>query len=1093
MNLAGKPPYIKQEIEAVRRVKSKPPLCYSCGGLYSHEHRCPAKGKTWTKFHKPNHFANVCRSKNLHEVETAEDDEGEEFRIETIDSLSVRAPEKPFVVIRLTQYNTDIKFKIYTGAEVNVLPTADFLNLKEASPRLTQTKKILTSYSGGQLKRPLNHVFYVVETDKGPIPSRQTSEKLNLIKFLMSISPEIPAAHQQRRIEVDRLLEEFSDVFDGIRQLPGTSHIQLKEGAVTTVQRPKLVPFTLQPKLKKELERPEALGVIEKTTKPTEWVNSIVLVKKGDGSLRICLDPVDINRWIKRPHHPVPLFKDIAAKFEGARKFFKVDARSGYWSMVLDDESSELTTFNTVFGRYCWKRYPFGLVSAQDDYQKKMEEALEGIEIGLVIDDIAGMGDTDEEHDRKLAEILLRAKEKGVKLNGDKCIFDATSIPYFGHILTEEGVKPDPNKTRAIRDMPAPKSKEELHKLLGMYNYLSRYIPNFSTSNQPLRDLMKAKVWKWDGIHEATRKTIQDSICKNLAYFSQHAKLTEVVTDTSQHGVGTQLLMDGATVAFASRSLSETERQYSQMEKELLAITFACKQFHQYLFGRKVYVSTDHKPLEAILSKAINRAPPILQRMMLAIKPYDLTFHYRPGKEIPVADTLSRLYQSQKRGMEHIRKVSLQDEELNILMQIIENGWPENRKDAPVSTTPYRNYRDELVVNNGLILEGERGCHSKSTEYLYGRKFTVVSDHKPLQVVLNRPISKSSPGLQRMLLRIQPYDPIIAFRPGKEILVADVLSRLNLPKEDKKMEKEIESYLHEVETAEDDEREEFRFEAIDSLSAEAPEKAFVAIRLTQYNTDIKFKIDTGAEVNVLPTADFLYLKAASPRLTKTKNILTSYSGGQLKVVGTVNLILQYKKQRPQNHVFYVVETDKGPIPSRQTSEKLNLIKFLVSISPEIPAAPRQRCIEVDRLLEEFSEVFDGIGRLPGTSHIHLKEGAVATGDGSLRICLDPVDLNRWIKRPHHPVPLFEDIAAKLEGAWKFLKVDAKSGYWSMVLDVELSEFPKFNTVFGRYRWKRYPFGLISTQDEYQKNMEEVLEGIDIGLIIDDIAGMGATD
>ncbi|KAK2710846.1 hypothetical protein QYM36_012138 [Artemia franciscana] len=280
--------------------------------------------------------------------------------------------------------------------------------------------------------------------------------------------------------------------------------------------------------------------------------------------------------------------------------------------------------------------------------------------------------------------------------------------------------------------MSAPKSKEELHTLLGMYKYLSRYIPNLSTSNQPLRDLMKAKVWRWDGIHEATRNTIQDSICKNLAYFSQHAKLTEVVTDTSQHGVGTQLLMDGAIVAFASRSLSETVKRYSQIEKELLAITFACKHFHQYLFGRKVYVTTDHKPLEANFSKAINRAPPRLQRMMLAIQPYDLTCHYRPGKEIPVADTLSRLYlpdvdkeaESEgelaihtffkqipitKKRMEHIRQESLHDEELSIFMQIKENGWPENRKDALVSTTPYWNYRDELVVNNGLFFQKGKG------------------------------------------------------------------------------------------------------------------------------------------------------------------------------------------------------------------------------------------------------------------------------------------------------------------------------------------------------------------------------------------------
>ena len=110
------------------------------------------------------------------------------------------------------------------------------------------------------------------------------------------------------------------------------------------------MPFALHPKFKQELERQEALGVIEKTNQPTEWVNSIVLIKKGDGSPRICLDPVNLNHWIKRSHHPVPLFKDIAVKCEVAWKFFKVDPRSGYWSMVLDEVSSELTTFNTVFG-----------------------------------------------------------------------------------------------------------------------------------------------------------------------------------------------------------------------------------------------------------------------------------------------------------------------------------------------------------------------------------------------------------------------------------------------------------------------------------------------------------------------------------------------------------------------------------------------------------------------------------------------------------------------------------------------------------------------------------------------------------------------
>ncbi|KAK2727842.1 hypothetical protein QYM36_008354 [Artemia franciscana] len=273
-----------------------------------------------------------------------------------------------------------------------------------------------------------------------------------------------------------------------------------------------------------------------------------------------------------------------------------------------------------------------------------MEEVFTELDIGLIVDDIAGIGCSDAEHDAKLRAVLQAARDKGVRFNKEKCVFDTTAITYFGHRLTTSSIVPDPEKTQALENMPAPQNQVELQTLLGMYNYLSRYIPNLATLNKPLRDLSKQQKFEWNTSHEEAKRGIQNAISKNLSYFDPEAKEIEVITDASQHGLGAQLSTDRATVAFASCSLSETEQRYSQMEKEMLTITFACKRFHQYLFGRTICVTTDHKPLESIFGKSIQRAPPRLQQMMLAIQPYDIKLRYKPGKTIPVADTLSCLH-----------------------------------------------------------------------------------------------------------------------------------------------------------------------------------------------------------------------------------------------------------------------------------------------------------------------------------------------------------------------------------------------------------------------------------------------------------------
>jgi hypothetical protein len=189
----------------------------------------------------------------------------------------------------------------------------------------------------------------------------------------------------------------------------------------------------------------EADGVIEKVDQPTEWVNSVVVVEKPNSNkLRICLDPRPLNEAIQREHYKTPTIEEITTRVAGATVFSKLDANHGYWQVALDNESQLLTTFNTEFGRYCYKRMPFGIKSAKEVFQKRMSQSfgdLEGVETD--VDDILVWGTTTEEHDQRLKKTLQRCEEINLTLNQSKCEFGSTEVVYIGHKLTAQGVKPD--------------------------------------------------------------------------------------------------------------------------------------------------------------------------------------------------------------------------------------------------------------------------------------------------------------------------------------------------------------------------------------------------------------------------------------------------------------------------------------------------------------------------------------------------------------------------------------------------------------------------------------------------------------------------
>jgi hypothetical protein len=211
------------------------------------------------------------------------------------------------------------------------------------------------------------------------------------------------------------------------------------------------------PKIKEEITRMEKCGVIKKITKHTDWCSSIVYSTKKDGSIRVCLDPRHLNNAIKRCPHKTLTVEETNPLFAGSKVFSKLDAKCGYWSVPLEEKSQLLTTFRTPFGRYCFKRLPFGLNISQDIFQQRIDEILEGLEgcIGIA-DDICVFGRTEEEHDRRLVALMERAKDRGLVFNSAKCSIKQKSISFFGNTYSAEGISPDPAKSRTSSRCRAP-------------------------------------------------------------------------------------------------------------------------------------------------------------------------------------------------------------------------------------------------------------------------------------------------------------------------------------------------------------------------------------------------------------------------------------------------------------------------------------------------------------------------------------------------------------------------------------------------------------------------------------------------------------
>ncbi|VDH97221.1 Hypothetical predicted protein [Mytilus galloprovincialis] len=514
----------------------------------------------------------------------------------------------------------------------------------------------------------------------------------------------------------ETVMKEYADIFEGTGKLQGKYHLELDNTANPVVHPPRKVPVAIKEKLKSELERLTKLEIIKPVSTPTPWVSSLVTVVKPD-KLRICIDPKHLNQQLKRSHYPLPTIDDLLPELSRAKVFSVVDAKNGFWHVELDEESSLLTTFNTPFGRYRWLRMPFGLSSAPEEYQRRQDQTVEGLPgVRSIVDDILiyGEGDTEEEaiddHDRKFRALMERCRERNLKLNKEKFKLKLKEVRFIGHLVTSEGLKPDPEKIRAVMDMPKPTDVSGL--------------------------TLKDSEFCWIENHDKALEEIKRLVTAEpvLKYYDPKLQLT-VQSDASQTGLGAAVMQEDRPVAYASRALTDTETRYAQIEKELLSVIFGLEKFHSYTYGRTVNVISDHKPLESIMKKPLHAAPKRLQRMLLRLQKYDIILQYRPGKESTVADTLSREYLKETSDtsnttdeiesinmidelpiseeriselQEHTRK----DQQMQELKEVIQEGWPSNKWNVPSNVSIYFDIRDELTLQNGLFIQRRESYYS---------------------------------------------------------------------------------------------------------------------------------------------------------------------------------------------------------------------------------------------------------------------------------------------------------------------------------------------------------------------------------------------
>ncbi|KAL7301787.1 hypothetical protein TKK_0005775 [Trichogramma kaykai] len=724
-------------INDVQRCPARDAKCFTCG-MQGHFALCCKTSSFKRKLNDSSKF-NPKRSRNRVNCLEIEEEEGSDKEdVRKIDCFQVKYCQDKVNevfsdgVIECLIGGVRIRLLIDSGSDANVIKASDFEHLmtKKAimwdivdevsdvlkpyasTKPLSVLKKFSSTINVPQRKEVITN-FHVVSDGDISIVGKKTAKNLQILKL---------------GLDVNRIQD--MSIFPTIK---GVTVKLTIDPHVKPVQQPvRWIPIAVEKLVEDKLDLALKRGIIEKVKGPSAWISPMVIVFKPNGDLRICIDMRRANQAIIRENYPIPTFESIMTRLRDAKFFSRIDLTDAYHQLQLDEESRHITTFITHKGLYRYTRLMFGVNSAVEIFQKTLEVILSPCKNCFnFLDDIIVFGSDEKEHDMCLDRVLLVLDQCGATRNEAKCLYKVKELKFLGHTLSDRGIDVDRKKIETILNFRMPVTKEELRSFLGLITYVGKFLPDLGTETDFLRNLVKKETpFVWTEQHAKCFEKLKENLVNlpTLSYFHP-AKRTRLVADASPVALGAVLLQFNEenypqVISFASKSLSDVERRYSQTEKESLTLVWAVERFYLYLAGLRFELETDHKPLEAIF-RPTSKPPARIERWLLRLQAFDFKVIYRPGK-CNIADPLSRLCKIQE-------EKSFDAENEAHILRIIEYNVPkaitlneiiqESKMDSEITDAiskidsncwltrdenVYYPYRMELSKLSSLLLRGNR-------------------------------------------------------------------------------------------------------------------------------------------------------------------------------------------------------------------------------------------------------------------------------------------------------------------------------------------------------------------------------------------------
>ncbi|XP_050709686.1 uncharacterized protein K02A2.6-like [Eriocheir sinensis] len=726
--------------------------CYRCGraGHYpSDRTKCPATDKQCNNCGRKGHFSTMCKSRKPEHIncaltmaesqQSAEDEQEFAFQINSLSSKEKR------LMITVNINDTPIAMQVDTAADVSVMPEQVARKIPDLS--IEPCNKVLKDYN--------SHTIQVIGLAKVNVQYDQQTTNLSItivkgqgqtlmgldwlkhIKLDWSKVFNVLKVEHKSEIPLSETLSHFKEIFsEGHGTVKNVkASLALKSDATPKFCAPRAIPYALKASVEQEIRRLESEGTWERVMY-SDWGTPLVPVAKKGGGVRLCGDyKVTLNPQLQIAQHPLPNPTDMFSTLGKCKIFSKIDKNQAFQQLIMDDKSQEYCTINTHLGLFRPKRLPYGVASSPAIWQQTMDKIFNGLPgVFCFIDDILIAGKDETEHQERLAAVLRRIQDNGIKIHRNKCQFHVPSIEYLGFIINEQGIHKTNDKVKAVQSAKVPENVKELQSFLGLVTVSGKFIRNLATIAEPLYQLLNKDVqWNWTEDCQKSFEKIKTEITSPnfLTHFRMDLPV-KLVCDASQVGVGAVLaheMPDGTEkpIAYASRLLNKAERNYSQIEKEGLALVYGVKKFHIYLYGRKEFkLVTDHKPLLAIVGPKSGLPTLVaarLQRWAITLAAYNYTLEYRPTAKMGNADALSRLPVDKAPTdhdvsillidcynlpitAKHIAQGIKQDPTLSKVLQALVTG-----RDSLLTSEeckPYVAVWSELSVEQDCILRGSR-------------------------------------------------------------------------------------------------------------------------------------------------------------------------------------------------------------------------------------------------------------------------------------------------------------------------------------------------------------------------------------------------